>query len=162
MSEYGTLAEDGDRCRVRFERLYDATPQELWSALTDPEQLRGWLAHASRFQLEVGGEIRLDFGDDDEVHGAIRELESGRLLEFSWTSSAEAESVVRFEIVPRERGVLLVLDHRALPREVGVAYSAGWHAHLDMLAAALAGAALQFGPRYEELRPAYEERMASQ
>lgn len=161
MSEYGTLAVDADRCRVHFERLYDATPEELWSALTDPEQLRGWLAHASRFQLEVGGEVRLDFGDDDEVRGAIRELESGRLLEFSWTSSSEAESVVRFEIVPRERGVLLVLDHRALPQEVGVAYSAGWHAHLDILAAALAGGALEFMPRYEELRPAYEERMAS-
>jgi uncharacterized protein YndB with AHSA1/START domain len=161
MSEYGTVAVDGDRARVRFERLYDATPQELWKALTDPEQLRGWLAHASRFQLEVGGEVRLDFGDDDEVHGAIRELESGRLLEFSWTSSSEAESVVRFEIVPRERGVLLVLDHRALPRDMGVGYSAGWHAHLDMLAAALAGGALEFTPLYEELRPAYEERMAS-
>lgn len=91
MSEYGTLAPDRDRCRVRFERLYDATPEELWSALTDPEQVRGWLADASRFQLEVGGDVHLDFGDGDEVHGEIRELESGRVLEFSWTSSAEPE-----------------------------------------------------------------------
>jgi uncharacterized protein YndB with AHSA1/START domain len=156
-TEYGRLSLDDDRLTVRFERLYDATPDELWSALTNPAQLPGWLAHASRFQLEVGGAVDLDFGDGDEVHGEIRELEPGRLLEYTW----DDESVVRFEIVPRERGVLLVLDHRRLTADVGVEYGAGWHAHLDMLGAKLAGSQLEFTPRYSELRPPYDERVAA-
>jgi uncharacterized protein YndB with AHSA1/START domain len=160
-TEYGELRPDGDRCAVRFERLYDATPDELWAALTDPDQLPGWLAHASRFELAVGGDVRLDFGDGDEVYGEIRELEPGRVLEYTWTFSGERESVVRFEIRPRDQGVQLVLDHRQLPRDVGVGYSAGWHAHLDMLAAALAGSRLDFMARYHELRPDYEEQGAA-
>jgi uncharacterized protein YndB with AHSA1/START domain len=156
-TDYGKLRADEDRLSVHFERLYDATADELWSALTDPEQLPGWLAHATRFQLEVGGAVDLDFGDGDEVHGEIRELEPGRLLEYTW----DEQSVVRFELVPREHGVLLLLDHRGLTTNVGVEYGAGWHAHLDMLAARLAGARVDFTPRYEGLRPSYEERVAA-
>ena len=44
---FGALRQDG----VRFERLYDATPEELWSAITDPEQIQGWLAHVARIDL---------------------------------------------------------------------------------------------------------------
>lgn len=158
MSEPGTLRADGDRCAVRFERLYDATPDELWAALTDPEELGDWLADASRFELRVGGDVHLRFGDGDEVHGAIRELDPKRLLEYTWAYSGERKSVVRFEIVAREGGSLLVLEHRQLTRDVGAEYGAGWHAHLDRLDAHLAGASLEFMPRYEELRPSYDER----
>ena len=28
---YGTLRADEERCAVRFERLYDSTPAELWA-----------------------------------------------------------------------------------------------------------------------------------
>jgi ankyrin repeat protein/uncharacterized protein YndB with AHSA1/START domain len=158
--EQGEIRPDADRCAVRFERLYDATPEELWAALTDPEQLPGWLAHTSRFQLEIGGEIHLDFGDGDEVHGHVRDVDPGRVVEYTWDHTDEIESIVRFEIVPREHGVLLVLDHRQLPREKAAEYGAGWHAHLDMLEARLGGAAREFSERYHELRPAYDERAA--
>jgi hypothetical protein len=66
---------------------------------------------------------------------------------------------VRFELLPQERGTLLVLDHRALGRPFGVGYAAGWHAHLDMLEAALRGASLEWAPRYEQVRPAYAEQL---
>jgi uncharacterized protein len=159
---YGELRADGDdRCAVRFERLFDFTPEELWKALTDPEQLLGWLAHAESFDPRVGGAVELDFGEGVAVRGEVLQLEPGRVLEYTWTHSGEIESLVRFELTPHEHGTLLVLDHRRLTREVGVQYGAGWHAHLDLLEAALAGGSLGFVPRYVELRPAYEEQAAS-
>ena len=42
-SSAGALRPDGTLCGVRFERLYKATAEELWSALTRPEQLARWL-----------------------------------------------------------------------------------------------------------------------
>lgn len=42
-STTGDLRADGARRGVRFERLYKATAEELWSALTRPEQLARWL-----------------------------------------------------------------------------------------------------------------------
>ena len=71
----------------------------------------------------------------------------------------EERCAVRFELRPQDRGTLLILDHGALGRAFGVGYAAGWHAHLDMLGAALAGDSLEWAPRYEQLRPAYAEQM---
>lgn len=159
----GDLRRDGDRCAVRFERLYDATAEELWAALTDPERLAGWLAHVSRFELVPAGDVEIDFGDSEEerVSGRIRTLEHERVLEYTWTYPGESESVVRFEIVPREHGVLLVLDHRQLSWEAAAGYGAGWQAHLDVLGAHLSGQTLAWADRYRELRPHYDEQLAA-
>ena len=158
-SELGRLRDDAERCAVRFERLYDFTPEQLWRALTDPDQLRGWLGHVRSLDLRADGEVRLDV-DEDEVAGRVLSVDPGRVLEYTWTYPGEPESVVRFELFPREHGTLLVLDHRRLDREAGVAYGAGWHAHLDLLDSVLRGGELDFMPRYLELRPAYEAQAA--
>ena len=160
----GALRADDERCAVRFERLYDAAAEELWAALTEPEQLCGWLAAAPRFDARVGGEVELLFGDgsdDARVSGRIRELERPRVLEYEWRFPGEEESVVRFELVPQERGTLLVLDHRRLGRAAGAGYAAGWHAHLDALARAYALSDESWQRRYEELLPGYREQAAA-
>jgi uncharacterized protein YndB with AHSA1/START domain len=156
---YGTLRADEDRCGVRFERLYDYTTAELWAALTDPAQLAGWLAEVPTFEAELGRSVVIDFGEGGEVRGEVLALEPERVLEYSWTFTGEGESVVRFELQPQERGTLLVLDHRALGRAFGVGYAAGWHAHLDMLDAALAGGSAEWEPLYERTRPAYAAQL---
>lgn len=161
---YGQVRADGEGAAVRYERLYDATADELWAALTDPEQIEGWLAHASRFELAPDGEIVLAFDEGEEaggmVHGRISELDPPRLLEYTWTFTGEPESVVRFEIVPRDQGVLLVLDHRQLSWESMPGYGAGWHAHLDQLENVLAAEdVVSWEERYRALRPSYDRRV---
>lgn len=156
----GALRRDGDRCAVRFERLYDYTPSELWRALTEPEQLRGWLADVTHMQLEPGGEVRLRFGDepgDGSTTWRVRELEPERVLECEWHYPGEEPSIVRFECHPRERGTLLVLDHSRLAPDDAPGYGAGWHAHLDALGALFETKDDDWYRRYSELRPRYEE-----
>lgn len=159
----GTLRREDERMSVRFERLYDATPEELWAALTDPKQIRGWLAEATRFELAVGGEVELRFGDGDDgvTRGRIRELEPGRVLEYDWHHPGETASVVRFELVSQEHGTLLVLDHRQLDAAAAPGYGAGWQAHLEALAAPFSGDGDRWWRRYEELRPSYETAAAA-
>ena len=161
MIELGTLRADGERCAVRFERLYDATPEELWGALTDAEQLRGWMANEVRIDPRPGGEFEFRFGEADTewAAGRVVSVEPPRLLELDWTFPGEPKSAVRFEIEPRDRGALLVLDHRQLALESGASYSAGWHAHLDLLDAQLAGAPEpDWVARYTELKPDYDRQ----
>jgi uncharacterized protein YndB with AHSA1/START domain len=119
---------------VRFERLYDYGPDELWTALTDPVQLAGWLAPVTVLEQRIGGRVAVDFGEGGVVEGEIVALEPGRVLEYTWRFTGEDHSVVRFELVPRGEGTLLVLEHRLLGREQGAGYGAGWHAYLDRLA----------------------------
>jgi uncharacterized protein YndB with AHSA1/START domain len=156
-------SEPGERAAVRFERLCDATPEELWSALTEPEQLRGWLAHASRFELVPDGEIELRFEADEGrvTRGRVREVAPGRVLEWEWIHEGEERSVVRFEIVPRDAGCLLVLDHRLLERESAPGYGAGWQGHLDALDALVReGGHLDHHARYLALRPLWVAQQA--
>ena len=159
--ELGTLRADGERCAVRFERLYDATPSELWGALTDAEQLRGWMANEVRIDARPGGEFEFRFGEADTewAAGRVVAAEPPRLLELDWTFPGEPQSVVRFELEPRGPGTLLVLDHRQLARDSGASYSAGWHAHLDLLDAQLTGGPEpDWAARYTELKPDYDRR----
>ena len=163
MTELGTLRADDERCAVRFERLYDASPGELWSALTDPEQLRGWLADVARLELEPGGafELRFGEGETERATGTVRTVEAPRLLELDWTFPGEPDSQVRFELEPRDAGVLLVLEHRLLSRDSGAAYGAGWHAHLDGLAAHLAGGESSWDERFAAVKPEYDRQAAA-
>ena len=151
----GVLRPDDDRCAVRFERLYDFTPDELWSALTDPKRLRRWLAETPRFEGRPGGAVTIAF-DESTTEGRILTWDEPRVLEYEWRSPGEDESVVRFELHPQDAGTLLVLDHRRLGRPSGAGYAAGWHAHLEALAGELPRDRLR--ARFEELLPVYRAR----
>ena len=150
-AEPGAVRIDGDRRAVRFERLYDATPEELWGALTLPEQLARWLAPAE-FEPRVGGRIVLRFEEDDVMHGEVLRFEPPRLLEYSWRE--QEESVVTFELRPEGDRTRRVLEHRQLPATEAASFGAGWHAHLDSLEQALS-----WGRRYRKLLPEYEARL---
>lgn len=65
----GRLRSEGDRCGVRFERRYDASTEELWSALTEPERLGRWLADVAELELRVGGRFLLRWQESDGTQG---------------------------------------------------------------------------------------------
>ena len=61
----GKLRSEGDRAGVRFERRYDFAPEEVWSALTDPDRLGRWLANVVELELRVDGRFLLVWNEDD-------------------------------------------------------------------------------------------------
>jgi uncharacterized protein YndB with AHSA1/START domain len=135
-----------DRCTITFERRYDASPAEVWAALTEPERLARWLAPA-----EIGDTVRIDFGND-VVTGRVLVRDEPRVLEYEWRFAGEDESVVRFELLADDEGTLLRLEHRRLGPEHALGYSAGWHAYLDDL---LTGPRSPWEERFAELLPLY-------
>jgi uncharacterized protein YndB with AHSA1/START domain len=144
---------------VRFERRYEATPEELWSALTEPERLTRWLANVAELELRPGGRFLLVWQEDgQQTDGTVLDLEPGRVLELGWTYPDEPESAVRFELRADGDGTVLVLDHRGLPPRAIAGYGAGWHSHLDSLAAHLAGGSADWSARFQELGPVYEQQ----
>lgn len=152
----GEVVADGERRTVRFERDLDASPEELWDALTSPQRLARWLA-PSILTPGPNGHIRHDFGEGETCEGPILTWDPPRLLEYGWRFSGESDSVVRFELTPVAAGTRLTLVHRHLGQAHAAGYGAGWHAHLDRLAAALAGDAgtVDWAERFAEVLPAY-------
>jgi uncharacterized protein YndB with AHSA1/START domain len=131
----GSVDSDGDRRTVRFERTLPYSAERLWAALTEPSELRLWLAEAA-VELVPGGRFDLDFsvtGDSGRSLGQVIAAEPNRYIEFSWFPDTLEDSRVRFEIFPSIDGATLVLTHW-FPVAHGVLETlGGWHCHLDAL-----------------------------
>ena len=104
MEEFGAI----DTAEVLFERRFAAPRERVWRALTDPEELAGWLAPAE-IDLQVGGSVVLKFDDGDE-RGTITELRPTEVLAYTW-NEGETDSLVRFELLAEGDGTRLTLRH---------------------------------------------------
>jgi uncharacterized protein YndB with AHSA1/START domain len=158
---YGEVTSEPHGRSVRFERHFDATADELWAALTTPEHIRVWLlAEEAVLEPRVGGAMYLQWSGDDECSGTVAIFDPPHTLEYSWVEAA-GSSVTRFDLRPEGEGVLLVLHHRELPASAHAGVGAGWHAHLDALAALLASEDFDFWARFHEVEPEYAKQVAS-
>jgi uncharacterized protein YndB with AHSA1/START domain len=152
MKEFGTMAA----AEVVFERRFAAPRERVWRALTEPEELAGWLAPAE-VELRIGGSVVLKFEDGDE-RGTITELREPELLAYTW-NEGRSDSLVRFELEPDGGGTRLTLRH-TFEGEVDLpSYGGGWHHHLEQLMAQMTGTPIAWDPRrYRELKSEYDRR----
>lgn len=126
-----------DRRAVRFERDYDTTVEDLWSALTEPDRLARWLDPVTG-DLRVGGRVLVHFDDGDAQFDVVTCEPPSRLV-VHWQHE-DRHSAVRAEVgVAGSGGSRLVLDHTLLSAPSAAGYAAGWHWHLDALGAVLRG-----------------------
>ena len=119
-------------CEVRFTRYYDAAPEDVWAALTEPASVTRWLAHGAEIDL-AGDAFELRLADGEAVTARVRALEPARLLELDWVDGVGEPSVVRFELARDGDGTVLALDHRRVDARVGMVYIARWERHLGRL-----------------------------
>ena len=138
----GRIVRAGDGATVRLERDFAATPDEVWQMLTEPDQLATWLQASVTLEPHAGGAITLRFTNTGTtIHGRIGRFDAPTVLEYTWRAADEPESVVRFVLQPTADGVgtRLSLTHSCRVDDHANLFAAGWHLHLDLLAAQLAG-----------------------
>jgi uncharacterized protein YndB with AHSA1/START domain len=82
---------------VERETLIEASPDEVWEALTDEDRLEEWLAPDVELDPTEGGEIAVRDGDDQR-NGTVETLEEGERFAFTWSRPGEGESFVEFTI----------------------------------------------------------------
>jgi uncharacterized protein YndB with AHSA1/START domain len=163
--QYGLLEERGGRGVVRLERRLTATPEEVWPLLVEPEEVATWLADLA-IEPRVGGAFILTFENMPSVsRGHITAFEPPTLLEYRWYEGEAIESLVRFEL--RAAGAAttdLTLTHTLLHGAADLhEYAAGWHTHLELLIARLAGRVPAWDwARYNELLANYGGKVAGE
>lgn len=136
---------------LTIQRLLPGPIERVWSYLVDSDLRRRWLA-AGEMPQQAGAEFTLTWRNDEltDPPGArpdrfgcehsmgceVTECTPPRRLAFRFGGAGE----VSFELEPRGERVLLTLVHRRIPdRSTLLSVSSGWHAHLDVMAARLAG-----------------------
>jgi uncharacterized protein YndB with AHSA1/START domain len=159
----GVIAPDGEHYAVRLEQVYPASRTELWAALTDPDELRGWIGELTGV-VAPGSAFELRLADDppEVVSCRVRIFEPESVLEFDWEPSGEQVSSLRFELADAPGGTKLLLRHSRLTRKVAAEYGAGWHTYLEQLAASLAGQPGRgddWDTRYNELLESYQQKL---
>ena len=131
--------------RLQIRRTYKAAPATVYTAWTDPEQIRQWMAPSDDFgsteataDVRVGGRYRIVMhGPDGEAHrvgGVYREVMPNRRLVYTWAweSTPERESVVTVEFNPAGQGTELVLTHeRFADTEARDKHAHGWNGCLE-------------------------------
>lgn len=169
LDAYGELIEP---MTLKIQRLLPGPVDRVWAYLTESELRRQWLASGA-MQMKAGAPFTLTwrnnelsdppgqapegFNSEHSLESRIIDLVPNRRLVIAWN-----QGEVSFELEAAGDKVLLTVIHRRLPDATQLLnVSAGWHAHLDVLATRLSGKA-QTAPFWEgwlKLKAEYAKRL---
>jgi uncharacterized protein YndB with AHSA1/START domain len=156
----GTLETIDGKPTIRFTRRLSHSPERVWRALTEPDELKKWFPDTIVVESwEPGATLHFKPAPDvaDAFEGEVLQADPPRVLEFRWGTD-----VIRFELEPDgDGGTTLTLKDTI--DQVGKAArdGAGWHVCLDGLEHALDGTEPEWSmqDRWREVHPAYVSEM---
>ena len=132
-----------------IERVIDiaASPETVFTLLTDPREYIKWKGRAADLDPRAGGAFHVSF-KDAAVKGEYVEVVPNRRVVFTWGWDAPGAavgpggSVVEIELEPRGAGTRLRLLHRGLPVAEVASHIQGWDHFLPRLTSVAEGRAL--------------------
>jgi uncharacterized protein YndB with AHSA1/START domain len=177
MTQLATSAPYGvitDPATLKIERLLPGSIDRVWAYLTESDLRRQWLASGS-MEMEVGAPFELVWRNNElmdnpgeppegltgehQMQSEITELDPPYRLGFTFGGAGE----VTFDLEPVGDMVRLTLVHRRLPDHgTALKVSAGWHAHIDVLAARMTGdEPPPFWDNWRALKDIYADRIGA-
>lgn len=166
---YGVLTEADT---LIIQRVLPGPVERIWAYLTDSDLRRQWLA-SGEMPMTAGAPFELEWHNDELTQPAgdrpdgmpekhqmpshIVAADPPRKLVIAWRNTGD----VTFELEPHGDEVLLTLTHeRFASRSSIINHAAGWHAHLDILAARARGeTSTNFWDQWRAYKDEYERRI---
>lgn len=138
---------------VRIERMFDASPAEVFDAWTSPEVMRRWLhcepdwdTPEAEVDLRVGGRVRVVMrrpdGTKAEAHGEYTLIERPHRLVMTWTFEDDPLNRQLMELSFSESGgatTVLLINSGISTDKRRDAQDWGWRGCLDELERILVG-----------------------
>lgn len=168
---YGVLTEPAT---LTIQRLLPGSIDRVWAYLTESDLRRQWMA-AGTMDMRVGSTAELvwrnndltdppgnrpeGFSEEHRMEVEIIELQAPYRLAITWGSTGG----VTFDLEPVGDMVRLTVTHaRIADPAMRLNISAGWHAHLDILAARLANEEpAPFWDHWLGLKAEYAQRLGA-
>ncbi len=159
----GSLRSAEGKGIARVEDRLDAQVDDVWSALTEPGRLAGWLGEVEG-DLRLGGAFSARFvASGWEGTGRVEACEPPqRLLVMTQDSDEPGEQSNEVTLTGDGNQTILIVEQQGLPLELLAAYAAGLQIHVEDLSAYLSGHERRevAKARWDELFPAYQELAA--
>ena len=171
---------DDGKYVLRFERRLAHSPERVWRALTEPEELRQWFPTDIEGERRLGAKLRFVFRDDApkaadmpellehdpvDLDGELTEFDPPRVLAYTW-----GDEHLRWELEPTADGCRLAFAHTfdersGIPHPAGVLRRAardasGWEVCLDALEGTLKGSQGEPGGQWKPLYERYVEKFS--
>jgi uncharacterized protein YndB with AHSA1/START domain len=122
------VIKDEEEWMLAIVRELNHPPEKVWTAITDPIQLREWAPYDSDRSLGQVGTVRLTTAGTAQTSDTeVTRAEPPRFLEFTWGGNQ-----TRWELEPTENGTRLKLWAK-INRNFIAMGAAGWHVCLDVL-----------------------------
>ena len=136
---------------IKHQLFFQHPPSAVWEYLTNAALMELWLMK-SNFQPVLGHEFQFrispmpKFEFDGIVYCKVLEIEPFKKLSYSWKlgpgdGSTNLDSVVRWELQPKDNGTQLLLDHGGFTvlKNTGIfdAFNVGWLQNMKKIAARL-------------------------
>ena len=149
----GTLEEVDGRPMLRFERPLAHSPERVWRAVSEPEEMKQWFVAPVEWVPEEGETF-----DAYGQTGRVTEVDPPRALAWTW-----GDERYGFEIRPKGEGCVLVFTHVFEDRAVGAQHASGWETYFRRLDVHLDGGHLTEAEAHDpeflhEVHEAYAER----
>lgn len=138
--------------RMDWNRAYPQSVQQVWTAISDQNEISAWMKYPTKLDLRPGGIIHIEFSSQGSLEGIVCNVEPLRLLVYAW-----GDSLVKWELDVAPESTKLHLAHSGVRPELAAGLGAGWHAFLDQLEDYLDGSSRP--NRYRELKNRYEAEL---
>lgn len=135
---------------LTIKRRFNASPEKVFAAWTDPEKVKHWMGPAgvevisAESDPRTGGRYRWVMktpdGEQHDVSGVYRAVVPNEKLVFTWAwkSTPERESLVTLTFEKDGEGTLLTLMHEQFfDQDARDRHNQGWTGSLEKLAAYL-------------------------
>ena len=134
----GEVIHDGDTIGLRYERQLAHSPERVWRAITEPDQLQHWFPTDIVGDRREGASLKLPFWPalvakyeiaEPSLAGRIITWDPPRTVSWVWD-----HDTLIFELHPTDTGTRLVFTTWVVDTTAGVEKTAaGYHVCLDQL-----------------------------
>lgn len=112
---------------ITKQRFLKATPERVFKALTQKEELEKWFVQEAVIDLKPGGVIQTNWAPGMGEHGKVKEVKPPHLFRFTWEGQfSPSPTTLTFTLTKEKDGTLLTLTHS------GIGTGAGWEAYTNM------------------------------
>lgn len=116
------------RSRLRMRRTFARPRQQVWAAITEPDQLVKWFPAAVEMLPRPGSRISFDTGQGPETRGTVQEVEAPSTITYTW-----GDDLLSWDLADRDGVTVLTFTHLFDDRPAAAGNASAWDASLDAL-----------------------------